>query len=177
LEVVTAIITSITSSKTGLAAILHVVIVYVNPFKTDIIVFINNVIMCLMSLWMIIFSIRVSSLLLTISLWDQRKVSCYWQYHCEIKERFVVTDNITVRSKRGSLLLTISLWDQREVSCYWQYHCEIKERLVVTDNITEIKERLVVTDNITVRSKRGSLLLTISLWDQREVSCYWQYHW
>jgi hypothetical protein len=42
------------------------VIMYVETFKTDIIIFIGNTMMCLMSYWPIIFNTRVSSLLLTI---------------------------------------------------------------------------------------------------------------
>ena len=47
LKVETDIITSITVSPVGLAAIL--VLMYVETFKTDVIVFISNTIMCLMS--------------------------------------------------------------------------------------------------------------------------------
>lgn len=41
---------------------------FVNTFKTDVIfLYINNVIKCLMSRWLIMFTIRVSWLILTIS--------------------------------------------------------------------------------------------------------------
>jgi len=54
------------ASPIGQALIL--IIMYVETFKTDVIVYICNVIMRLMSHRAIIFSIRVSSLMLTISL-------------------------------------------------------------------------------------------------------------
>jgi hypothetical protein len=46
------------------------VIMYVEMFKTDVIVFTGNVILYLTSHWQIIVNIRVSSLILTISLRD-----------------------------------------------------------------------------------------------------------
>ena len=57
------IITSITVSQTGPA-----VIMYVETFKSALIVFIVNIIMYLTSYWQIIFSIRSNSLILTILL-------------------------------------------------------------------------------------------------------------
>ena len=59
LKVETDIITSIAASLTGWAVIL--VIMYVEIFKTSVIVFIGDIKMCLMSHWPIIFNIRVSS--------------------------------------------------------------------------------------------------------------------
>ena len=61
LKVETDIITSITLSLIWWAVIL--VITYLAIFKTDVIVFIGNIIMCLTSHWPIIFCIRVSSLI------------------------------------------------------------------------------------------------------------------
>jgi len=66
MEVETDIMDSIAVSPIGLAVIL--VIMYVETFKTVVIVFIGNVKMHLMSRWLIIFSIRVSLFILTISL-------------------------------------------------------------------------------------------------------------
>ena len=43
-------------------------IMYIETFRTAVIVSMDNVIMCLMSYWPIIFSIRISSLILIISL-------------------------------------------------------------------------------------------------------------
>ena len=67
-KVETDIITSIASRLIGRFEIL--VIMYFETFKTDVISFISNVnvIMCLMSHWPIIVSIRIRSLILTISL-------------------------------------------------------------------------------------------------------------
>jgi len=75
LKVKTDIITCITESLIGQAAILMVM--YVETFKTDVIVFIDNVIMCLMTHWPIISSIRVSLLILTISLGEIKRKK--WQ--------------------------------------------------------------------------------------------------
>ena len=72
MKVETNIITSIRASLKGQTLIL--MIIYVETFNTNYIVFIDNAIMCLTSHWPIISSIRVSSLILTISL-------------CEIKEK------------------------------------------------------------------------------------------
>ena len=47
------------------------VMMYVETFKTDIIVDIGNMMMCLMSHRLIIFSVRVSKLILTITQTDQ----------------------------------------------------------------------------------------------------------
>ena len=66
LKVETNIITGITPSLIERAAIL--VIMFVEILRTDVIVFIGNVIMCLMSHKLIFFSIRVGLLILTISL-------------------------------------------------------------------------------------------------------------
>jgi hypothetical protein len=68
LKVKTDIITRITVSLIGEAVILVIMLLYVKTFKTEVIVFICNVIMCLRSHWPIIISIS----------------------------RLVVTDNITV---------------------------------------------------------------------------------
>ena len=65
-EVETDIMASLAASPIGQAVIL--VIMYVETFKTVAIIFIGNVKMHLMSRWLIIFSIRVSSFILTISL-------------------------------------------------------------------------------------------------------------
>ena len=62
LKVETDIITSMTMSLIGRAVILVIMCV-----KTDVIVFIGNVIMCLTSHWLIVFSIRVRLSLLTRS--------------------------------------------------------------------------------------------------------------
>jgi hypothetical protein len=59
LKVKTDIIASITASQTGGAVIL--VIMYVEIFKTDVIVLIGDVKTCLTSHWPIIFNIKVSS--------------------------------------------------------------------------------------------------------------------
>jgi hypothetical protein len=59
LKVETDIITSITASPTGWAMIL--VIMYVEIFKTGVIVFICDIKICLTSHWPIIFNIRVRS--------------------------------------------------------------------------------------------------------------------
>ena len=64
LKVETNIITSITAS-------LITAKMYVEIFKTDIIVFIGNVIMCLMSYWPIIFNTFIATDNMT--LWDQKK--------------------------------------------------------------------------------------------------------
>jgi hypothetical protein len=63
MKVETDIIANIAASPIGRA-----VIMFVETSKTDVIVFIGKVIMCLTSHWMIIFSIRVSPLILRISL-------------------------------------------------------------------------------------------------------------
>ena len=65
LKVETDIITSMKTSLIGQAVIL--VIMCVKTFKTDVIVFIGNVIMCLTSHWLIVFSIRVHLSILTRS--------------------------------------------------------------------------------------------------------------
>ena len=65
LKVETDIITCITVRLTGWAVIL--VIMYIKTFKTKVTVFISNIIMCLTSHWQIIFKIRISSLIQTIS--------------------------------------------------------------------------------------------------------------
>ena len=70
LKVEIDIIASIAPSPKGQAVI--VVIMYVETFKTDVIVFIDNVLGYLTSNWPKIFSMRINSLILTIS-WDQRK--------------------------------------------------------------------------------------------------------
>jgi hypothetical protein len=60
----------------GLQLIMQSVPIITNifeTFKTDVIIFIRNVIMCLLSHWQIIFSIRVSRLILTISLRENKK--------------------------------------------------------------------------------------------------------
>jgi hypothetical protein len=59
LKVETDIITTISANPTGRAVIL--VIMYVKIFKTDVIVFIGDVKMCLTSHWLLIFNIRFSS--------------------------------------------------------------------------------------------------------------------
>ena len=63
----TEIIASIEASL-----IWRAVIMYVETFKTDVI-FVGKIIMCLIWQWPIITSIRVSPLILTITLRDQKK--------------------------------------------------------------------------------------------------------
>jgi hypothetical protein len=58
----TDIITSLAASP---------VVMYVETFKTDVVVSVDYVIMCLTSHWQIIFSIRVNFMMLTISLSDE----------------------------------------------------------------------------------------------------------
>jgi len=53
------------------------VIMYVETFKTDVIVFIGSIIMYLTSHWAIIFGIRIRSFILTISL----GVECHFQQY------------------------------------------------------------------------------------------------
>lgn len=65
MKVETGIITSITASMIGKAVTL--VILFVETFITDAIVFIGDVIMCLTSYGLIIFCIIVSMLILKIS--------------------------------------------------------------------------------------------------------------
>ena len=65
MKVETNIITSISVSPMGRVVIL--VIMYAKTFKTDIIDFIGQIRMCLMSHWLIIFCIIVHSLIPTIS--------------------------------------------------------------------------------------------------------------
>ena len=58
------------------------VIMYVKTFKTDIIDFIGQIRMCLMSHWLIIFCILVRSLIPTISVFkDQEAVKCLSSLH------------------------------------------------------------------------------------------------
>ena len=85
MKVETDIITSIAASPIGWNVIL--VLVYVETFITNVIVFVGNIIMCLMSHWQIIFSITVSWLILTISLGEIKgkmsKISINnWLIHC-----------------------------------------------------------------------------------------------
>ena len=68
MKVETDIITSITASPTGRSMIL--VAMFVESSKTDVIVFIGNAIMASTSHWPITFRIRVSSLIVNISLVD-----------------------------------------------------------------------------------------------------------
>ena len=85
-KVETDIDTSIAVRLIGEAVIL--VIMYVKTFKTVAIVFIGNVKMHLMSRWLIIFSIRVSSFILTISLIEikvkvlklLKKIEIFWMW-------------------------------------------------------------------------------------------------
>jgi hypothetical protein len=65
MKVETNIITSVSVSPMERVVIL--VIMYVKTFKTDIIDFIGQIRMCLMSHWLIIFCILVRSLIPTIS--------------------------------------------------------------------------------------------------------------
>ena len=115
----TDIIISTTVNLIGQAVIL--VIMYVEILKTNVIVFIGYIIMCLISLWPIIFSIRVGLLILTISLG-------------EIKERQSIDTG------------NIPWWDQIEtVHWYWQYPLVRSKRdcpLILTISLGEIKERL-----------------------------------
>ena len=77
MKVETDIITIITASLVGWAAIL--VIIYVKTFKTDIIVSTSNILLCLTSHCPIIFSIRQFVNNYNITLWDQRKKDInYW---------------------------------------------------------------------------------------------------
>jgi len=65
MKVKTDIIVSIAAVQTERAVIL--VIMYVETFKTDVIDLISSVMICMMSHWLIIFSIMVSPLILKIS--------------------------------------------------------------------------------------------------------------
>jgi hypothetical protein len=79
--------TFITNVIVFVSNIIILVLVYVETFITNVIVFVGNIIMCLMSHWQIIFSITVSWLILTISLGEIKgkmsKISINnWLIHC-----------------------------------------------------------------------------------------------
>ena len=77
LKVRTDVFTSITASLKGQAVIL--VKMYVKTSETDVIVVIGNIIMCLMAHCLIISSIRVNSVILTITLGENKgKMSKIW---------------------------------------------------------------------------------------------------
>ena len=80
MKVETDIITNITVSLIGRAVLL--VIMYVEIFKTDVIIFIGNVIMCLTSHWLMIFCIW-SRFVDTghISLRSKEKCVNYWSFY------------------------------------------------------------------------------------------------
>jgi hypothetical protein len=80
MKVKTDIIASIAASPIGRVVIL--LIMYVETFKTVVIVFISNVVMCLMSLWPINVSITVSLLITTLSLCEIKGIiTVNFHYH------------------------------------------------------------------------------------------------
>jgi len=85
MKVTTDIIASIAASLIGQSVIL--VIIYIETFKTNVIVFIGNVIICLKSRSPIIFSITIISLILLILLCEitEKKskllIKIYIYYH------------------------------------------------------------------------------------------------
>ena len=88
---------------------------FIENFKTDVIVFIDNVIMCLTSRWPIIFRITVSLLLLTISLGDKCDVIMCFTSDWPINWRMRVTNwpNIFVHQGQFSDPDLISCTHQR----------------------------------------------------------------
>jgi hypothetical protein len=123
LKVETDIITSM---------VMILLVMQVETFKTDIIVLIGNVIVCLASHWPIFSSIRVDSLILTISLSEikGKMAKLLTISLSEIKGKMSQLLTISLSEIKGKMakLLTISLWDQR-----------INGQ--ITDNITQWDQR------------------------------------
>ena len=125
LKVETDIITSMTVSMIGRAMIL--MIVYVETSKTHIIVFICNIIMCLTSHWLIVFSIRVSLLILTISLSEikgnvskhlvRSKEMCpntWWDQRKCVQTLGEIKGNVSKHSVRSKEMCPNTRWDQKK---------------------------------------------------------------
>jgi hypothetical protein len=97
LKVETDILNNIAASPIGQIVILGM---FVKTFKTDVIVFIGNVIIYLMSHWRIIFTIRVNSLILTISLGKNK----------DFKKNVQITDKLIILELCFLLVNIPPLW-------------------------------------------------------------------
>jgi hypothetical protein len=98
LKVETDIITSFTESLIGWAMMM-----YIETFKTDVIVFIGNIIMCLMSQWPINLSIMVSS-------W-----SVHGCWHCHSVRSKEKCKNYRWKKKKDILSYIYILWT---INCF-----------------------------------------------------------
>ena len=133
LKVETDIITSITVSPTGWA-----VIIYVEIFKTGIIVFIGDVKMCSTPHWPIIFNIRVSSCACEL----RTDLIFLWIKVSSVIQTLSVAH---IKGKMFNLLITYEWWTRQSIFFLFcknylnsdgqQIHLyELKEQVPLTSN-------------------------------------------
>lgn len=113
MKVETDIVSSIVTSPTGRAVIVR--IMYGETLKTDVIVFIGNVIMTLTSNWLVIFSIRVRVDTDNITGWDQKENAQVIENVQCVSHTFIDTHNITRWNQRKTVHFTDNFQYQSHV--------------------------------------------------------------